>query len=86
MEYLGTDHSEELQIKRNIIPTGELFKHLGPIVQENGSSDFEIEKRISETRRIISMLNSVLWNGNILHLTKLLIYEINSKIYINIWR
>jgi hypothetical protein len=49
---------------------------LGSIVQENGSSDLEIEKdRISETRSVISMLNSVLCNKNILHSTKLLIYK-----------
>jgi hypothetical protein len=46
---------------------------LGSIFQENGSSDLEIEKSISETRRV-SMLNSVSWNRNILH-SKLLIYK-----------
>jgi hypothetical protein len=74
-EYLGTDHSEELQINGNTIPTVKQFKYLGSIVQENGSSELEIDKRISETRRDISMLNSVLWNRNILHSTKLLIYK-----------
>jgi hypothetical protein len=64
-EYLGTDHSEELQINGNTIPTVKQFKCLGSIVQENGSSDLEINKRIRETRRVISMLNSVLWNRNI---------------------
>jgi hypothetical protein len=48
---------------------------LGSIVQENGSSDLEIETRISETRRVITTLYSVLWNINILHPTKLLIYK-----------
>jgi hypothetical protein len=69
-----------LQINGNTIPTVKQFKYLGSIVQENGSSDLEIDKRISETRRVISMLNSVLWNRNIFHSTKLLIYKSIVKI------
>jgi hypothetical protein len=53
-EYLGTDHTEDLQVNGHIIPTVKQFKYLGSIVQDNGSSDLEIEKRISETRRVIS--------------------------------
>jgi hypothetical protein len=75
MEYLGTDHSEELQINGNIIPTAKQFQYLGSVVQENGSSDFENEKGISETRRAFSTLNSVLWNRNISYLKKFLIYK-----------
>jgi hypothetical protein len=33
-EYLSTDHSEELQINRNTIPTVKQFKYLGSVVQE----------------------------------------------------
>jgi hypothetical protein len=44
MEHLGTDHSEELQISANTIPTVKHFKYLGSIVQGNGSSDLETEK------------------------------------------
>jgi hypothetical protein len=80
-KYLGTDHSEELQINGNTIPTVKQFKYLGSIVQENGSSVLEVEKRIGETRRVNSMLNSVPWNRNILHSTKLLIYKSTVKIY-----
>jgi hypothetical protein len=47
-----------LQINGNTIPTVKQLKYWGSIVQENGSSDLEIEKNISETRRVISMLNS----------------------------
>jgi hypothetical protein len=64
-----------LKINGNTIPTVKQLKYLGSIVQENGSSDLEIDKRISETRRVISMLNSVSWNRNILHSTKILIYK-----------
>jgi pullulanase/glycogen debranching enzyme len=52
---------------------------LGSIVQDNGSSDLEIEKSISETRRVISMLNSILWSRNILHGTKLTVYNATVK-------
>jgi hypothetical protein len=69
MEYLRKDHLEDLQINGNTIPIAEQFKYLGSTVQENGSSDTEIEKRISETRSAISMLNSVLWNENVLQST-----------------
>jgi hypothetical protein len=50
MEYLSTDNSEELKINGNKIPTVKHLKCLGSIVQQNGSSDLEIAKRISETR------------------------------------
>jgi hypothetical protein len=42
MEYLGTDHSEELKINGNLTLTVKQFKYLGSIVQENGTSDLEI--------------------------------------------
>jgi hypothetical protein len=71
----GADYSEELKIDGNTIPTVKQFKYFGSIVQKNGPFDHEIEKSISETRRVISILNSVLWNTNILHSTKLLIYK-----------
>jgi hypothetical protein len=54
-EYLGTDHTKDLQVNGNIIPTVKQFKYLGSIVQDNGLSDLEIEKKkICETRRVIS--------------------------------
>jgi hypothetical protein len=55
-EYLGTEHSEELQIDGNTIPPVIEFEYLGSIFQENGSSDLEFEERIGETRKVISML------------------------------
>jgi hypothetical protein len=72
---IDTDHTEDLQVNGNIIPTEKQFKYLGSIVQDNGSSDLEIEKRISEIRRVISMLNSILWSRNSLHGTKLTVYN-----------
>jgi hypothetical protein len=82
-EYLVTHHLEELQIDGNTIPAVKLFTYLRSVVQENGSSDLEIGKRISEIRRVISMPNSVLWNRNILHSTNRLIYKsiVKSSLY-----
>jgi hypothetical protein len=31
-EYLGTDHTEDLQVNGNIIPTVKHFKYLGSVV------------------------------------------------------
>jgi hypothetical protein len=39
------------------------------------ATTLEIEKRISEGRRVIRMLNSVLWSKNILHKPKKHIYQ-----------
>jgi hypothetical protein len=50
------------------------FKCLGSIVEATGATSLEIEKRISEGRRVIGMLNSVLWSKTVLHKTKKLVY------------
>jgi hypothetical protein len=41
-EYLRTDHSGELQIDGNAVPTVQLFEYLGSIVQGSGPSDLVI--------------------------------------------
>jgi hypothetical protein len=41
------------------------FKYLGSILEAYGATTLEIEKRISEGRRVIGMLNSVLWSKTI---------------------
>jgi hypothetical protein len=48
---------------------------LGSVVQENGSSDLEIEKKKHSETRVISMLNSVVWNRSILQATEFLLYK-----------
>jgi hypothetical protein len=50
------------------------IKYLGSILEATGATTLEIEKRISEGRRVIGMLNSVLWSKTILHKTKKLMY------------
>jgi hypothetical protein len=39
-------------------------------LEATGATTLEIEKIISEGRRVIGMLNSVLWNKTVLHKTK----------------
>jgi hypothetical protein len=48
---------------------------MGSILEATGANSLEIEKRISEGRRVIGMLNSVLWSKTILHKTKKLMYQ-----------
>jgi hypothetical protein len=51
------------------------FKYLGSILEATSATTLEREKRISEGRRVIGMLNSVLWSKTILHKTKILVYQ-----------
>ena len=46
--------------------TVKAFKYLGSILEQDGLSAMEIKKRISDTRKIIGILNSILWNRNII--------------------
>jgi hypothetical protein len=49
-----------------------------------GTTTLEIEKRISEGRRVIGTLNSLLWIENILHKTKKLVPGFSPK-YFTVW-
>jgi hypothetical protein len=51
------------------------FKYLESILEATGATTLETVKRISEGRRVIGMLNSVLWSKIILHKTKKLMYQ-----------
>jgi hypothetical protein len=44
-------------------------------LEQNGASNLEIEKRINYGRKVIGILNSILWSSNILGKTKTLIYK-----------
>jgi hypothetical protein len=44
------------------IKTFNKLKCLGSILESTGATTLEIEKRISDGRRVIGMLNSVLWS------------------------
>jgi hypothetical protein len=54
MEYFGRDQSEEVQINGNTIPTVKKFKCLGSRVQENGSSDPEIKKKLVKQEELLA--------------------------------
>jgi hypothetical protein len=58
------------------------FTYLGPLLEATGATILGIEKRISEGRRAISMLNSLLWSKTLLHKTKQkkLMYQAWSKV------
>jgi hypothetical protein len=49
--------------------------YLVSILEQNGTSNVEIEKRINKGRKVIGVLNSILWSSNILGKTKTLIYK-----------
>jgi hypothetical protein len=71
-----------------VIETGQIkavnkLKYLGSILEATCATTLEIEKRISEGRRVIDMLNSVLWGKNILHKTKKLMYQALVKSILN---
>jgi hypothetical protein len=51
------------------------FKYLGSILEATVATTLEIEKIICKGRRVIGMLNSVLWSKTILHKTKKLVYQ-----------
>jgi hypothetical protein len=55
------------------------MKYLGSVFQDNSLPGLEIEKRISEKRRVISVLNSVVWSRNISHSTILLTCKLRVR-------
>jgi hypothetical protein len=63
-EYLTLDLGSGVVTETGQIKAVNRFKYLGSILEATG------EKRISEGRRVIGMLNSVLWSKTILHKTK----------------
>jgi hypothetical protein len=74
-EYLTLDPGAGIVIETGKIKAVNKFKYLGSIPEATGATNLEIEKRISEGRRVIGMLNCVLWSKTILHKTKKLMYQ-----------
>jgi hypothetical protein len=74
-EYLTLDLGAGIVTETGQIKAINKFKYLGFILEATGTTTLEIEKRISERRRVIGMLNSVLWSKTILHKTKKLMYQ-----------
>jgi hypothetical protein len=61
-EYLTLDPGAGIVTETGQIKAVNKFKYLGSILEATGATTLEIEKRISEGRRVIGMLNSVLWS------------------------
>lgn len=74
-EYLTMGLEEKLTCNTEEITHVEYFKYLGSIIQKDATTNLEIQRRITDGKRIIGMLNSILWSKNILHRTKKLIYQ-----------
>jgi hypothetical protein len=74
-ECLTPDPGAGIVAETGQIKTVNEFKYLGSILEATGATSLEIEKIISEGRRVIGMLNSVLWSKTILHKTKKLTYQ-----------
>jgi hypothetical protein len=69
-EYLTQDLGAGIVTETGQIKAVNKFKCLGSILEATGVTTLEIGQIISEGRRVIDMLNSVLWSKNILHKTK----------------
>jgi hypothetical protein len=74
-EHLTLDPGAGIVTATGQIKAVNKFKYLGSILEATGATTLEIEKRISEGRRVIGMLNSVSWSKTILHKTKKLMYQ-----------
>jgi hypothetical protein len=74
-EYLTMDPGAGIVTETGQIKAVTKFKFLGSTLEATGATTLEIEKIISEGRRAIGMLNSVLWSKTILHKTKKLVYQ-----------
>jgi hypothetical protein len=74
-EHLTLDPGAGIVTETGQIKAVNKFKYLGSILQATGATALEIEKRISEGRRVSGMLNSVLWSKSILHKTQKFMYQ-----------
>jgi hypothetical protein len=74
-EYLTLDPGAGIVTETGQIKAVNKFKYLRSILEATGTTILEIEKIISEGRRVIGMLNSVLWSKTVLHKTKKLVYQ-----------
>jgi hypothetical protein len=84
-EYLTLDPGAEIVIETGQIKAVNKFIYLGSILEATGATTLEIEKRINEGRRVIGILNSVLWSRTIPHKTKKKYVPGFSPKYFAIW-
>ena len=69
-EFLSTNSLSKTQFEESEFDAIDNFKYLGSIVQVNGSLDIEFDKIIVKRKKVISILNSILWNTDIRANTK----------------
>jgi hypothetical protein len=75
IEYLASNIDDNLHTEGHKIKKIINFCYLGLIVEQNGASNLEIEKRINYGRKVIGILNYIFWSSNILGKTKTIIYK-----------
>jgi hypothetical protein len=61
-EYLTLDLGAGIVTEMRQIKTVNKFKYLGSILESTSATTSEIGKRMSDGRRVIGILNSVLWS------------------------
>jgi hypothetical protein len=83
--YLTLDPGAGIVTEKEQIKAVNKFRYLGSIAETTGATTLEVEKRISEGRRVIDMLNSVLWSKTILHKTRKNYVPRFSPKYFTIW-
>jgi hypothetical protein len=69
-QYLTQDLGAGIVTETGQIKAVNKFKCLGSVLEATGVTTLELGQIISKGRRVIDMLNSVLWSKNILHKTK----------------
>lgn len=73
-EYLTND-LDELYIDGRRIKKVQNFRYLGSILEIEGTSNMDINQKITSGKKIIGMLNSILWSRNIINSTKRKIFK-----------
>jgi hypothetical protein len=75
IEYLTLDPGAGIVTETGQIKAVNKFKYLGSILEATGATTLEIEKRINEGRRVIGILNSVLWSKTIPQKKQKIMYQ-----------
>lgn len=75
-KYMVTgEHGKDLCIGNDKIQLCDDFKYLGFTVSKEGTSNKDINNKINQGKRVINMLNSILWNSQLSKKTKKNIYS-----------
>lgn len=74
-KYMSTDCGEISDPTTARLDRVENFCYLGSILETNGTTETEVAKRVTNGKKAVGLLNSLLWSKNILGKTKKLIYS-----------